>query len=521
MNGAVPDILKLTMMYLRTTLLTGMLLAVSALRTSAQDWHQKVDYQIDVRLDDKTHSIQARERVQYENRSPDTLRSIYFRLAWHGRTPQVSAKYTVFSVQQNGIAIDFKVLEPTPNPSVPPQSLSQSLLEIQLSRPLLPGEADVYTIAWQADVPIFSGGCGRNSPSGVDYTFSRWYPQACVYDRLGWHLGSPFEPDFSSEFGSYKVDITLAPKFMVAATGTLSNADAIGYGYENEGVVVKPNYGLVTVWKFQADQVQDFSWVADPELQHDKEPYREGLWLHDFHFKNESQLASLKNVLNTFERVAYRYPYPQLSVVQMGELRAEIPMLVFSSNTVPEMMPAISWDFQEIPLKTTYLLRQVRYVIGDEAFKKGLNAIMRRYLYARPPVEECLYLFERSAGVELDWLWEQYSGLPAQVDYGIQSVKADDTNGTTVVLERLKGTLLPVVVEVMYADATVVQHYIPVEFLRGGVPPDYKTAVEPPWPSTAKTYTLKLSKPPGMIQYVMIDPQGLSGDVNPDNNRNR
>lgn len=507
------------MIYLRTILFTCIFLLQHSVRSFAQDWHQKVDYQIDVRLDDQTHSVQARERIQYVNHSPDTLRSVYFRLAWHGRVPQVSAKYTVFTVQQNGIAIDFQVLESTPNPSLPPQSLSQSLLEIKLSRPLLPGESDVYNIAWQADIPIFSGGSGRNSPSGVDYTFSNWYPQACVYDRLGWHLGSPFEPDFSSEFGSYKVDITLPQKFMAAATGTLSNADAFGYGYENQGVVLKPNYGLVTVWKFQAEQVRDFAWLADPELQHEKEQYREGLWLHSFHFKKENQLADLKNVLNTFERVAYRYPYPQLSVVQIGELRAEIPMLVFSGNSVPEMIPAISWDFQEMPLKSTYLLRQFRYVIGDEAFRKGLNTIMRRYLYARPSVDECVHSFERSAGVELDWLWDQYSGLPSQVDYGINSVRADGANATTVVLERLKGMVLPVVLEVRYADASVEQHYIPVEFMRGGVPAGYKTAAQPVWLSAAKNYTLKLAKPLDMIQSIVIDPQTLSGDVNPDDNR--
>lgn len=506
------------MMYLRTTLLTLIFLCLHVYGSFAQEWRQTVDYQIDVRLDDQAHNIQARERVQYVNRSPDTLKKIYFRLPWHGRVLQVSAKYTVFAVQQNGIAIDFKVLETALHPSMPPQSLSQSLLEVILSRPLLPGDADVYNIAWQADVPNFSGGCGRNSPSGVDYTFSRWYPQACVYDRLGWHLGSPFDPDFSSEFGSYKVDITLSPKFMIAATGTLANADAIGYGYENQGVTAKPNYGLVTVWKFQADQVQDFAWVADPEFVHEKEQYRDGLWLHSFYFKNKDQLAGLKNELSDFERAAYRYPYPQLSAVEEGELRTEIPMLVFSGKSIPEMTSAISWDFQEIPMKSSYMLKQFRYVLGDEAFKKGLNAIMRRYLYARPPVEECIHLFERSSGMELDWLQEQSSSLPAQVDYGIQSVKSEGS-GTAVTLERLRGTILPVVLEVRYADASVEQHYIPVEFLRAEGPAGYQGVLEPVWPFTTKTYTLKLSRPSSMIEYIAIDPEGLSGDVNPENNR--
>lgn len=76
---------------------------------------------------------------------------------------------------------------------------------------------------------------------------------------------------------------------MVAATGILTNADAIGYGFENQGVVLKPNYGLVTVWKFQAEKVRDFAWVADPELLHEKKQVRNGLTLHAFYFKNENR----------------------------------------------------------------------------------------------------------------------------------------------------------------------------------------------------------------------------------------
>lgn len=505
--------------YLKTLCFTSLLLLGNFMPGFCQAWHQQVDYQIDVRVDEKANTVQARARVRYANHSPDTLKQIYFRIAWHGRTPQVAAKYSVFSVQQNGVAIDFKILESKPLSDFSPQSLSQSLLEIKLSRPLLPGDADVYTIAWQADIPQYSAGCGSNSPSGVDYAFTNWYPQVCVYDPMGWRLGSPFEPGFSNEFASFKVEITLPQRYMVAATGTLTNADAIGYGYENQGVAIKPNYGLITVWKFQAEQVREFAWAADPEWQHDKKVFRNGLMLHAFYFKNENQLASLETVLRNYERTTFPCLLPQLSVLQMGESRVPAPMLLFEGGIVPQLDEAISWGFQDELLKSIYLLRQFRYVIGNEAFRKGLAAISRRYQYSRPPAAECIYLFERSSGLELDWLWEQHGNSRTQVDYGIETVKADGSNASIIELKKAGGTILPVVLEIMYADSTAEQHYIPIDLLRAGLPNGFQAVAQPAWPLSINKYTLKLAKPMSVIKSIVIDPLFLSGDVDRQNNR--
>src|ERR1017187_1869958 len=43
-------------------------------------WQQRVDTKIEVRLDDKTHFLNAFEELTYTNNSPDTLRYIYMHL---------------------------------------------------------------------------------------------------------------------------------------------------------------------------------------------------------------------------------------------------------------------------------------------------------------------------------------------------------------------------------------------------------------------------------------------------------
>src|SRR6187399_2611531 len=54
------------------------LLAACSLKLAAQRyWQQRVDYTIEVSLNDIEHTLDGFVKMQYTNRSPDTLRYIY------------------------------------------------------------------------------------------------------------------------------------------------------------------------------------------------------------------------------------------------------------------------------------------------------------------------------------------------------------------------------------------------------------------------------------------------------------
>lgn len=308
-------------------------------------WQQRVEYQIDVRLDDQTHAVQGRVKVKYFNQSPDTLRRVFFHLYWNAfqpnsayakwakhsndvltnkklfdLKPEETGKQDIFSVQQNGSAVSYKV--------------NETILEVELSRPLKPGDYDVFDVAWQGQVPETIKRGGRNSTDGVAYTFTQWYPKMCAYDRSGWHADPYYSREFFGEFGSYKVNITLPKKYMVAATGLLKNGNNLGFGYEDEGVKPPPNYGFVNVWKFEADNVHDFAWSADAEYTHEKIRARDGLTLHFFYQPSpritplfaEIKEFAVKN-LPFMEATYGPYLYPQFSFIQGGEWAMEYPMI--------------------------------------------------------------------------------------------------------------------------------------------------------------------------------------------------
>ena len=51
-------------------------------------WQQKVDYEIDVELDDATQRIRGREVITYTNNSPDTLTYLWLQLDANMKQPQ-------------------------------------------------------------------------------------------------------------------------------------------------------------------------------------------------------------------------------------------------------------------------------------------------------------------------------------------------------------------------------------------------------------------------------------------------
>jgi len=50
-------------------------------------WQQKVNYKMDVVVDDQSNKITGKQRLDYWNNSPDTLKVIYYHLYWNAFQP--------------------------------------------------------------------------------------------------------------------------------------------------------------------------------------------------------------------------------------------------------------------------------------------------------------------------------------------------------------------------------------------------------------------------------------------------
>jgi hypothetical protein len=218
----------------RTLLLLTILLGAIYCYPQQKYWQQQVNYSIDVSLNDKQHTIDGFERIEYINQSPDTLHFIWFHL-WPNAYKNDK---TAFSDQllENGSTtfyfsnkedkgyinrLDFKVNDITASLQDHPQHID--IAKLILPSPLAPGEKIIITTPFHVQLPYnFS----RGGHDGESYQATQWYPKPAVYDKDGWHP-MPYldQGEFYSEFGNFDVRITVPENYVIAATGQLQTVE--------------------------------------------------------------------------------------------------------------------------------------------------------------------------------------------------------------------------------------------------------------------------------------------------------
>ncbi|MGZ8551583.1 MAG: M1 family metallopeptidase, partial [Chitinophagaceae bacterium] len=212
-----------------------LLLALSSqLAAFSQYWQQQVNYTIDVSLNDKEHTLNGFEKIEYINNSPDTLTFIWFHI-WpnaykNDKTAfsdqfleNGSTEFYFSGKEQKGYInrLDFKVNDITAKTEDHPQHID--ILKLVLPTPLPPGQKTIITTPFHVQLPYnFS----RGGHDGDSYQVTQWFPKPAVYDKNGWHP-MPYlsQGEFYSEFGDFDVNITVPENYVVAATGELQNEE--------------------------------------------------------------------------------------------------------------------------------------------------------------------------------------------------------------------------------------------------------------------------------------------------------
>jgi hypothetical protein len=191
-------------------------------------WQQQVNYTIDVTLNDAANTLDGYVKMDYFNNSPDTLYFIWIhvwpnaykndRTAFSDQLLENGRTDFYFSTEdQRGYLnrLDFKVNGTLAQIQDHPQH--QDIIKLLLPQPLAPKSSAKVETPFHVKLPFnFS----RGGHVGQTYQITQWYPKPAVYDRKGWHA-MPYldQGEFYSEFGNYKVQITLPANYIVAATG--------------------------------------------------------------------------------------------------------------------------------------------------------------------------------------------------------------------------------------------------------------------------------------------------------------
>lgn len=298
----------------------------------AQDkyWQQEVNFTINVSLNDKEHSLDALETIEYVNNSPDTLKYIWFHL-WpnaykNDRTSfseqMLKERRTDFyfsNQQQKGYInqVDFKVDNNTA--IAIPDSANIDIVKVLLPQPLPPAKKVVITTPFKVKLPQYFS---RGGHIGNNYMVTQWFPKPAVYDNKGWHP-IPYldQGEFYSEFGSYDVEITAPSAYLIAATGVLQDAETLNQIKQNGKHTVE---GITKTWHFKQSNIHDFAWFASKAYtaHHDTTMLPSGKIVDVFsYYKPNSKswnasVSYIKDGLKKYSSWIGDYPYSVASVVQ-------------------------------------------------------------------------------------------------------------------------------------------------------------------------------------------------------------
>ena len=169
--------------------------------------------------------------------------------------------------------------------------------------------------------------------------------------------------------------------------------------------------------------------------------------------------------------------------------------------------------------KGAVFLGQLSYIMGDEAFRKGMLSYHQNWKLKHPTALDFINVMEEESGMILDWYYEYFVQTTKTIDYGITSVIGDDSK-TVVKLERINLMPMPLDVFVEYEDVTGEYFYIPLRMMRGQKPAenDMKRTVLEDWPWVQPTYNMVIDRPASSIKSVTIDPSQRMADINMQNN---
>ena len=323
--------------------------------TFSQYWQQKVDYTIDVTLNDREKTLDAFEKIVYTNNSPDTLHFIWFHLwpnaykndktAFSDQQLELGNTNFYFSdKEQRGYInrLDFKVDGTTAKTEDHPQYID--IIKLILSKPLPPRQQITITVPFHEKLPFnFS----RGGYDGESFQITQWYPKPAVYDKNGWHP-MPYldQGEFYSEFGSFDVSITVPKNYVVAATGILQNEDEKEWlagrsrfewhpkkqKTKSKSGIIKtvtqkfpPSSSETKTVRYKQDSVHDFAWFADKRFIVDTDTCRlaSGRVINVYSFYTSGEESTWKNsvqyskdALRFYSNEIGEYPYNVASVVQ-------------------------------------------------------------------------------------------------------------------------------------------------------------------------------------------------------------
>ncbi len=166
--------------------------------------------------------------------------------------------------------------------------------------------------------------------------------------------------------------------------------------------------------------------------------------------------------------------------------------------------------------KGEVFLEQLRYIIGDQAFNKGMLSYFHTWKFKHPNPNDFVRIMEKASGLELDWFKEYFVNTTHTIDYQIEEMRGDE-----LILRRVGNMPMPLDITLTKKNGERLYFNIPLEMMRGAKKGDFffnNFKVVKDWPWTHPTYSFKTGVNFRDVDKVEIDPTKRLADKDKTNN---
>ena len=343
---------------------------------------QKVDYVMDLRLDEASNKLYGDEAITYHNNSKDNLEYLWLQLDQNMRAPdsktplaqskgasgfQTPEKFVTDNMGKPkafGFNIESVKFEDGRDLSY---TINKTMMRINLPKALAPGEVFKFNIKWNYLINNSVEDGGRSGfesfPDGnKNYTIAQFFPRLAVYNNVeGWqNMQFWGRSEWALEFGDYDVKLTVPADHIVDATGELQNEKEVltrtqrkrfekaRKSYKNPVFIVtqkeaeeaeKGRSTKTKTWHFKANNVRDYAFASSRKYIWDamavkingKDVMAVSLYPKEGNpLWEEHSTRVVANTLEEYSKMTFDYPYSKAISVHAKNQGMEYPMICFN-----------------------------------------------------------------------------------------------------------------------------------------------------------------------------------------------
>jgi Peptidase family M1 domain len=233
-----------------------------------------------------------------------------------------------------------------------------------------------------------------------------------------------------------------------------------------EGPVSGMEYPMVAM-EARSDDGPDLYNVITHEIGH--------MWYPMIVGSDERRYAWMDEGFNTFINTFSEEGYWKRddTGTRLGESRF-VTSLDQSPTAQPIMTPANRYRTNDnlgslAYVKPSIMLLALRNkVLGSEVFDTAFREYTRRWAFKHPQPADFFRTMEEVSGRDLAWFWRGFFFTTAALDQAVESVKQTPDGTAQITLRSLGAAVMPVELELTFADGSRETTKLPVEIWYGG-----------------------------------------------------